>query len=292
MHLQSRLRVGWFAKTATVVLVVVGAVAALRLLTHMEQTVHTRQEIERDLRIRTGGGAGEDDYDVVQALMAEGVGREAAVDAAATLSYIDASALDGLGTARLLARFEQGAPAAARPSRDLVRVAEQLGVDGGGLWSFLDFAARESTQRRMPVEPLVAGLSEHGFEYAEGCEIVEQAPCPADAVVRLALDRQQSDYEQWGHVDCNLGRNDAHPGCLTFVDCADEYALALVAQDADLDAFKMAMALGHEPGSPDWHAWTDTAHDTARSSWQAHADCVAARYGEGMEAYKALVTAG
>ena len=145
----------------------------------------------------------------------------------------------------------------------------------------------------MPVEPLIAGLLEHGPEYAYGCEIVEQRPCPVDVPVHLALDRQQADYEQWGHVDCRSDNNNTHPGCLTFADCADEYAAIHAADEASTDeASETAMSLGHEPGSAGWDEWTAVTNAAVDASWEAHATCVDDRYGNGTDAYKALVLDG
>ena len=273
-----------------VVLAVLAVLAALRL-TQSISDADTAEQVEADLRRHTGGGAGEDAYDLAQTLIAEGVPHEEAVDVAAALSYLGGDVLDDLRTARLLAVFEQNAPTDAIPSRDLVRVAEQLEVASDGLWSFLNLVVQESFERETPADVMVEGLREHGLEYATGCELVEQAPCPVDVVVQLALDRQQADYEQWGYTDCRLDANAAHPGCLTFAACADEYAVVLAAQDADLDAWETARALGHEPGSAGWEEWTAATNETAQSSWAAHETCIAERYGEGIDAYKALVLA-
>lgn len=234
-------------------LLVAGLVVSGRLLMQFNESRATDEQVERDLRLRTGGKAGEDAYELARLLIAEGVPLGEAVDVAATLSFLGSGALADLETARLLARFEQDASADARPSSDLVGVAEQLEVGGDGLRSFVNQVSREATERQMPVEPLMAGLQEHGLEYAVGCELAEQQPCPVDMTVQLALDRQQADYEQWGHVDCRAADNIAHPACLTFPDCAAEYAL--------------------------WLAGHDEVHET----------CIANRYGEGIDAYKALV---
>ena len=271
-----------------VVLAVLAVLVALRLAQSIEDT----QQLERDLRLHTGGDAGEDVYNLAQTLMTEGVPHEEAVDVAATLSYLGGDVFDDLRAARLLALFEQHAPTDARPSRDLVRVAEQLEVDSDGLWSFLNLVVQESYERETPADVMVEGLREHGLEYATGCELVEQAPCPVDVVVQLALDRQQADYEQWGYTDCRLGANAAHPGCVTFAACADEYAVVLAARDADLDAWDTARALGHEPGSAGWEEWATVTNETAQSSREAHETCITERYGEGFDAaYKALVLA-
>ena len=273
-------------------LLLVGVVVALRLLMHFTESHDADERVERDLRLRTGGNAGEDAYELAQTLIAEGVAQEEAVDVAATLSYLGSGALADLETARLLAHLEQNASAGAVPSRDLVRVAEQLEVGSDGLWSFVNLVSREGVERQMPVEPLVAGLQEHGLEYATGCELVEQRPCPVDVAVHLALDRQQADYEQWGHVDCRSDNNIAHPGCVTFAGCADEYAAALAAQDADSEASETARSLGHEPGGAGWDEWTAATNEAALSSWEVHETCVSERYGDGIDAYKALVLEG
>ena len=95
-----------------------------------------------------------------------------------------------------------------------------------------------------------------------------------------------------GHVDCGLYANAAHPGCVTFADCAGEYALALAAQDASNDDWATAEALGHEIGSAGWEEWTAAGNEAALVTWQAHEACVADRYGEDpVDALKALVLA-
>ena len=76
---------------------------------------------------------------------------------------------------------------------------------------------------------------------------------------------------------------------LTFPDCADEYAGVLASQDADMDAMHRATALGYEPGTAGWEKWTAATTETAQSSWDAHETCIAERYGEGLDIYKALV---
>ena len=138
---------------------------------------------------------------------------------------------------------------------------------------------------------ILAGLSEHAYEYDGACEYVEGAACPLDVVVDLVSDRQQAEYEKWGHVDCLLDVNAAHPGCVTFADCASEYALALAAQDASNDDWATAEDLGHEVGSDGWEEWTAAGNEAADSTWEAHETCITERYGEGIEDYKALVLA-
>lgn len=274
-------------KVVILALLVVGVVGALLLVGRIFEDAATSEQLEVDLRRRTGGRASEDAYDLAQTLIAEGVPREEAVGIVA----FGGAVVDDPRTARLLAVFEQNASADARPSLDLVLAADSLGVDGNGLWGFLNLVAQEGTKRQLPAEPLAAGLFEHGIEYATGCELVEQAPCPVEVVVQLVLDRQQDDYEQWGHVDCHLDENTAHPGCVTFPDCADEYASVLAAQDADLDASETAMALGHERGSAGWAEWTAATNQAALSSWETHETCIGERYGDGIDAYKTLVLA-
>ena len=273
----------WFA--LPLVLLAVLAVVAVRWL----DQVNDAQELERDLRIHTGGSAGEDAYDLAHTLIEAGVSQEDAVDVAAALNYVGGDLRGDLSVARLLAVFEQASHGDARPSTDLMVVAEQLEVDSDGLRGFLNLVIQESIDRQVPVDVMAAGLYEHGFEYAHGCEVVERAPCSVEVVVELTLDRQHSDYERWGYTDCRLDTNVAHPGCLTFPDCADEYAFVHAAQDAEIEAWERARALGHEPGSAGWEEWTGAVSGSAQSSWDAHASCVAERYGEGNDAYKALV---
>ena len=270
-------------------LVVLAALAALRAGDWL-QSNEDAEQLERDLRIHTESEAGEDAFNLAQRLMEEGVPYEEAVDVAATLSYLGGYVLEDLPTARLLAVIEQNASTTeANPSRDIVRVAEQLEVDSDGLWSFLNLVIEESIERQMPADVAVEGLHEHGVEYAVGCELVKREPCPVDVVVELVLDRQQAEYEQFGRIDCRLRTNAAHPGCLTFAECAAEYAAVLEAQDTDLDALETAEALGHEPGSAGWEEWTAATYETFESSWEAHETCITERYG--IDAYKALVLA-
>ena len=273
-------------------LVVLAVLAALRGADWL-QSNEDAQPLERDLRVHTGSEAGEDAFNLAQTLMGEGVPHEEAVDVAATLSYVGGDVLEDLPTARLLAVIEQNASTTgANPSRDIVRVAEQLEVDSEGLWSFLNLVIQESIERQMPADVTVDGLHEHGFEYAFGCEVLEREPCPVDVVVELVLDRQKAEYEQFGRIDCRLRTNAAHPGCLTFAECAAEYAAVLESQDAELDAWETARALGHEPGSAGWEEWTAATYETFESNWEAHETCITERYGiDANDAYKALVLA-
>ena len=271
------------------VLVVLAVLAAVRLADWAQRN-EDAQQLERDHRLHTGSEAGEDASNLAQALMGEGVPHKEAVDSAATLSYLGGDVLEDLPAALLLAVIEQNASTTdANPSRDIVRVAEQLKVDREGLWSFLNLVIQESIERQMPTDVTVEGLHEHGVEYAFGCELVEREPCPVDVVVELVLDRQQAEYEQFGRIDCRLRTNAAHPGCLTFADCAAEYAAVLEAQDTDLDAWETARVLGYEFGSAGWMELTAVTYETFESSWEAHETCITERYG--IDAYKALVLA-
>jgi len=268
------------------VLVVLAVVALVRL----EERIGYRQQVERELRLHRGREAGEDAFNLARALMGEGVPYEEAVDVAALMSNLSGDLRDDLPTARLLAVIEQSAPTTeANPSRDLVKVAEQLDVDSGGLRSFLDLVVEEGIERQMPADVAVAGLHKHGVEYAFGCELVEREPCPVDVVVELVLDRQQADFERFGRIDCRLGTNFAHPGCVTFADCAAEYSVVLDTHDAESDAWKTARALGYEPGSAGWEEWTAATTEMAERSWEGHETCVTERYG--VEPYLALVLA-
>ena len=177
-------------KTAISLLFVVGLVVGALLLVRCDENAKTAEQLARDLRRRTGSAANEGAYDLAQTLVAEGVSHEDAVDVAGTLSYLDGAPLDYLDEARLLARFEQQSLDDDSMSRRLVMAAEQMGVDSDGLRGFLNLVAQESTDRQMPVDPLVAGLLEHGFDYATGCELVEQAPCPPEVVVQLVVHSQ------------------------------------------------------------------------------------------------------
>lgn len=250
--------------------------------------VNDAQELEREVRLRTGG-AGEETLDLARTLIAEGVSEDDAVDVVASMSFVGDGLLEDLGVARLLAVFEQAAPGDARPSSDLLIVAELLEVGRDGLDGFLNLVVQESIYRQVPADVVAAGLYEHGFEYAYGCRVVERASCPVEVAVALTLDRQQADFVKWGRTDCRLRVNVAHPGCLTFADCADEYALVQVTHTAESEAWELARALGHEPGNPGWEEWTSETSEMAESSWEAHETCVIERYGTGEEAYKALV---
>ena len=271
------------------ILVALAVLAAVRAV-DWAQSNEDVQQLERDLSLHTGREAEEDSRSLARTLIGEGVPHEEAVDVAATLNYFGSDVLDYLPTARLLAAIEQSAPTTnVNPSRDVVRVAEQLEVDSEGLWSFLNLVVQESIERQMPADVTVEGLRVHGVEYAFGCELVEQEPCPVDVVVELVLDRQQGDYEQFGRIDCRLGTNAAHPACLAFADCAVEYAVVLDTHEAELDVWKTAEALGHEFGSAGWKEWTAATTGMAEWSWEAHETCITERYG--VDPHKALVLA-
>ena len=77
----------------------------LAVLAGWDQREQDTEQLERDLRLHTGGGAGEDANDLAQTLIAEGVPRDEAVDVAVTLSRLGGDALADLKTARLLAHL-------------------------------------------------------------------------------------------------------------------------------------------------------------------------------------------
>ena len=242
-------------------------VVGIRLDSPRHEDTRPSRTVTSDLLRRTKGTAGEGAYDLARTLLLnESVSMEEVVDVVASLSYLGDDVLDGLES-----------------------VAEQLEVVDDGLWVFLKLVVQESDERQMPLDATVAGLSEHGIAYATGCEQVEQTRCPFGVVVQLALERQQADYERWGLVDCRLDTNAAHPGCVTFANCADEYASMLAAQDDAHDARQIATALGHEPDSGGWEEWTAAVNATAQTSREAHEVCIAENYGEGIDAYKTLV---
>ena len=273
----------WF--TPLLVLLVVFAVVAVYRLEKRDET----EQLQPELRIRTGGSADEDARSPTQTVIMEGASQDDAVDVATTLIDVGGDLPGDLSVVRLLTIIEQVSDGDARLSTDLMRVAEQLEVDSDGLRGFLNLVIQESIDRQVPVDVMASGLHEHGFEYAYGCELVEQTPCSVEVVVELTLDRQHSDYERWGDTDCRLDTNVAHPGCLTFPDCAAEYALVRATHEAEIEAWERARALGHEPGSAGWEEWTNAASEIAESSWEAHETCITERYGEGNDAYKALV---
>ena len=183
-------------KATIFALLIAGVAAAAFLLTQRFDGVDTAEQIETDLRSRAGLADVADARALAQTLIVDGVDEADAVDVAGTLIYFGVAALGDTETARLLARFEQSAPADSSPSRDLLQAAEQLGVDVAGLPGFLRVVERESDARQLPLGAAAAGLLEHGVEVAAGCETAEGAACPADAVVRLVLDRQQAGHEQ------------------------------------------------------------------------------------------------
>ena len=276
-------------RLVVIAVVVVGLVVGARLLTQASEAADRASEIEASLGRRGVTGAGE--RDLATALIEQGVSVDAASSVVAALRVDFGGAdLADLEAAQLLAAWEEAAPGAAGVLGGVG--AHQLGVTREGLADFVRTVTSEQRQRQLPSAVILAGLSEHVIEYRSACEYVEGAPCPLDVVLDLVADRQQADYEQWGHVDCGLYANAAHPGCVAFADCASDYALALAAQDASNDDWATAEALGHEIGSAGWEEWTAAGNEAALVTWQAHEACVADRYGEDpVDALKALVLA-
>ena len=267
---------------------VVGLVVGARLLTQFSEAADRASEIETSMG--RGGVTGAGARDLATALIEQGVSVDAASRVLAALrADFGGADLGDLEAAQLLAAWEEAAPSAGA-ARVLGKVGvHQLGVTREGLADFIRTVTSEQSRRQLPPEVILAGLSEHVIDYRAACEYVEGAPCPLDVVLDLVADRQQADYEQWGHIDCGLYANDAHPGCVTFADCAGEYALALAAQDASNDDWATAEALGHEIGSAGWEEWTAAGNEAELVTWEAHEACVADRYGEGVDAFKALV---
>ncbi|MCY3925858.1 MAG: hypothetical protein OXG52_10215 [bacterium] len=249
-------------------------------------------EPETVLLRRTGGSTSEGAYELLEALLSEGISTQSAVNVIAALeATFGSSDLGDLEEALLLAAFEESDEEIdGDASRVLSQIGNGLGVGPEGLGDYLRVVSDEVLERRIPPGVVVAGLSEHGYEYAAACELVEGRPCPIDVVVRLVTARQQGDYDQWSHVDCRLDRNIAHPGCVTFADCAAEYALVIAADDAFLEATQTANDLGHDLGTDGWQNWTAEAADSADQASEAHERCIDERYGvDIIEAYKALV---
>ncbi len=278
-------------RLVVIAVVVVGLVVGERLLTQASEAADRASEIE--VSMARGGVTGAGARDLATALIEQGVSVDAASSVVAALRVDFGGAdLADLEAAHLLAAWEEAAPGVGA-ARVLGKVgAHQLGVTREGLADFVRAVTSEQRQRQLPPAVVLAGLSEHVIEYRSACEHVEGAPCPLDVVLDLVADRQQADYEQWGHVDCGLYANAAHPGCVTFADCASEYALALAAQDASNDDWATAEALGHEIGSAGWEEWTAAGNEAALVTWEAHEACVNDRYGEDpVDALKALVLA-
>ena len=276
-----------------IAVVVVGLVVGARLLTQFSEAADRASEIE--VSMGRGGVTGAGARDLATALIEQGVSVDAAGSVAAELrANFGGADLGDLEAPHLLAAWEEAAPSAGA-ARVLGKVgAYQLGVTREGLADFVRTVASEQSRRQLPPAVILAGLSEHVIDYRAACEYVEGAPCPLDVVLDLVTttsrsDRQQADYEQWGHIDCDLDANAAHPGCVPFADCAGEYALALAAQDASNDDWATAEALGHEIGSAGWEEWTAAGNEAELVTWEAHEACVADRYGEGVDAFKALM---
>ncbi len=275
-----------------IAVVVVGLVVGARLLAQANEEANRASEIKAGLVRR--GVTGEGERDLAAALRGEGISADAAVGVGAALRATFGGAdLSDLEAAGLLAAWEESDTAPHdSASRTLSQIGSGLGATRAGFAAFARTVTNEVAERELPPAVVLAGLSEHAYEYDGACELVEGAACPLDVVVDLVGDRQQADYEQWGHVDCLADGNAAHPGCVTFADCASEYALVLAAQAASDDDWATADALGHEIGSDGWQEWTTAGNEAVNSAREAHETCITERYGEGTGAYKALVLAG
>ena len=286
-----RLLGRYWRRIVLILVVVVAVIVVARTLEQRSEEANSASEIEVGLLRR--GVTGEAEQELAAALRGEGISAESAASVVHSLLVTFGGAdLSDLEVARLLAAWEDSDTAPHDDaSRVLTQVADGLGVTREGLAGFVRSAAGEVYEREVPPAVILAGLSEHAYEYDGACELVEGASCPLEVVIEFVADRQQAEYEQWGHVDCGLEANAAHPGCVTFADCAGEYAVALAAQDASNDDWETAKALGHEPGSAGWEEWTAAGNDAVLSTWEAHESCIAERYGEGVDAFKALVLA-
>ena len=272
-------------------IVAVGLAVGARLLTQANEEANEASEIEANLARR--GVTDEAERDLAAALRDQEITADAAANVVAALrATFGAADLSDLDAALLLAAWEEtDTTPHDSASRTLSQIANGLGVSREAFASFVRTVTNEVSTRQLPPRVTLAGFSEHAYEYNTACELVEGAPCPIDVVITLVSDRQQTEYEQWGHVDCLDAANAAHPGCLTFADCSGEYALALAAQAASNDDWETARALGHEPGSDGWEEWTAAGNEAVLATWDAHEACVTERYGEGVEAYKSLVFA-
>lgn len=278
-------------RLVVIAVVVVGLVVGARLLTQASEAADRASEIEASLARRIGNRPGAGERDLATALIEQGVSVDAASSVVAEMrADFGGADLADLEAAHLLAAWEEAAPGAGA-ARVLGKVGfYQLGVTREGLADFVRTVTSEQRQRQLPPAVILAGLSEHVIDYSAACEYVEGTPCPLDVVLDLVADRQQADYEQWDHVDCDLYANAAHRGCVAFADCASDYALALAAQDASNDDWATAEALGHEIGSAGWEEWTAAGNEAALVASEAHEACIAERYGEDpIDALKALV---
>ena len=279
-------------KLLIIAVVVIGGVVGQRLLTQANEDANRASEVERALERR--GLDQEAGTPLATALIEQGVSAETAALVVAALSDYDGGGVIGdLEAAQWLATWEEtDTEPHDASSHVLIVEARNLGVTRDGLADFLRTVTGEQQQRQLPPAVVLAGLSEHTIDYAYACELVEGSPCSHDVVLDFVLDRQQVEYERWGHVDCRVKANIAHPGCVTYADCADEYAVLIAALDASNEDWATAESLGHEVGSDGWEEWTAASDADAAVAEEAHETCIAERYGEDpVEAMKALVLA-
>lgn len=279
-------------KLAVGALVVIGLVVGARLLTEASEEANRASEIEVGFMRELGRAPVEAEQDLAGALIEQGVSAEVAISVVAALGIRDGGGdLGDLEAAQWLVAWEEVDTAPHDDaSRVLVGEADRLGVTREGLADFVRAVTGEQQQRQLPPAVVLAGLSEHTFDYSFACELVENSPCPHDVVIDLVLDRQQADYQQWGHVDCFAKANAAHPGCVTYSDCAGEYAVLLAALDESNADWATAEALGHEIGSDAWNEWTAASGETVDAAEEAHETCIDEHYGEDpIDAVKALV---
>lgn len=277
-------------KLLAIAVVVIGVVVAARLLTQANEEANRASEVEVALRRSGLDQAAAGERDLAAALIEQGVSAEAAVGVVAALrNHGEGVRIGDSEAAQQLAAWEETETGA---SGALIVEARNLSVTHEGLADFVRAVTAEQQQRQLPPAVVLAGLSEHAIEYAAACELVEGSPCPHDVVLDFVLDRQQVEYERWGHVDCRVKVNAAHPGCVTYADCADEYAVLIAALDALTDDLATAESLGHEIGSDGWEEWTAVSNAAAATAEEAHESCIAERYGEDpIQAMKALVLA-
>lgn len=277
-------------KLLIVAVVVVGVVVGARLLIQANEEANRASEVEAALARRGLGQAAGNERDLAAALIEQGVSAEAAAGVVAALrNHGEGTGIGDSEAARQLATWEETETGA---SGVLIVEARNLGVTQEGLADFARTVTVEQQQRQLPPAVVLAGLSEHTIEYAYACQLVEGSPCPHNVVLDFVLDRQQAEFERWGHVDCRVNVNAAHPGCVTYADCADEYAVLVAALEASIDDSVTAESLGHEIGSDGWEEWTAVSSAAATAAQESHETCIDERYGEDpVEAMKALVLA-
>lgn len=287
-----QMLVRYWRRIALLVVAVIAVIVVAGILEQRSEDADRASEIRADLFGR--GVTSEQSHELAAALRNDGISADAAAAAVAALrATFGAADLSDREAAGLLAAWEESDTAPHdSASRTLSQIGSGLGATREGFAAFVRTVTDEVTERELPPAVILAGLSEHVYEYQLACELVEGAPCPLEVAIDLVADRQQADYGQWGHVDCLHDENVAHPGCVTFADCAAEYAVVITANETWMEAQRTASDLGHDFGTDGWLSWTAQAAATADQARNAHEACIDDSYGEDIvEAYKSLVLA-